>query len=351
MGTGALEDKEDERDYRHEELCSAPVVTWVEKKQEEWRKFPIRDQDGSGSCVAQTTVKVLGTENNREEKLFPILSALDIYDRRSNKPGEGMYGREGMLLGSQFGATLEEFMPSQKKSEGEMNAPVTRTKFTTKVAEIIKGGAVIAIPLNIDSIASVIQSGKCVAIGVNFGSGYNQPVPQLPADGKFPYRHYITGVDTTLWQGKKAIIIEDSWGPTYGFNGQRVILEDWFTAGRITSAFYYEDLDNDWMDKKEDPKPQPNPTPNTEKPKYEFKKDLKVGNTGQDVQMLQKCLKYLKFFPDLQECTGYFGGITLKSVKMFQEAYAKDVLHPWGLSNGTGLVGKTTRAKLNELFK
>jgi hypothetical protein len=351
LGTGALEDKPDERDFRYEELVAkAPVIKWVEKPQKDWNKFPIRYQNGSGTCVAQAVGKLLGTENYREEKLFPVLSALDIYDRRSNKPNEGMYGREGMLLGAKHGATLEEFLPSQNMTEGEMNKPVTRTKYTTKVAEIIKGGAVIGVPNDIDAVADVLDKGKCLTMGINFGSGYNQAVPQLPTDGIYPYRHFITAVDRTLWQGKRAIIIDDSWGTSYGFNGQRVITEDWFAANKIYSVFYYEDLDNDWMDKKEEPKPQPSPTPNIERPRYEFKKDLRVGQNSKDVEMLQKCLQYLKFFPANQVCTGFFGGITLKSVKMFQEAYAKDILHPIGLSVGTGLVAKQTRAKLNELF-
>ena len=351
LGTGSLEEKKDDRKYRHEEISSsAPLATWVEKQQDDWRKFPIRNQSNSSSCVAQTVSKVLGTENFREEKLFPVLSALDIYDRRSNKPDGGMWGKEGMLLGAKFGATLEEFLPSQGMSEGEMNQPVKRTNYTKKVAEIIKGGAVIELPLDIDAFASVIQTGKCLGMGITFGKGYNQPVPELPSDKKYPYRHWITAVDTTLWQGKKAIIIEDSWGPDYGFKGQRVITEDWFDAGKITSGYYYMDLDNDWMEKKDNPNPKPGPTPNIDKPSWKFNKDLRVGDAGVHVRNLQICLKYLKFFPESIDCTGYFGGITMKSVKMFQEAYAKDILHPWKMSTGTGFVGKTTRAKLNKLF-
>ena len=47
--------------------------------------------------------------------------------------------------------------------------------------------------------------------------------------------------------------------------------------------------------------------------------------------------------------TGYFGNLTHNAVVKFQEKYAKDILRPWGLSRGTGLVKKTTLDKINEL--
>jgi peptidoglycan hydrolase-like protein with peptidoglycan-binding domain len=49
--------------------------------------------------------------------------------------------------------------------------------------------------------------------------------------------------------------------------------------------------------------------------------------------------------------TNYFGTLTYKAVIKFQEKYAKDVLEPWGFAKGTGYVGKTTLAKINELMR
>jgi len=48
--------------------------------------------------------------------------------------------------------------------------------------------------------------------------------------------------------------------------------------------------------------------------------------------------------------TGNFLSLTRTAVIRFQEKYAQDVLIPWDLVRGTGVVGSTTRAKINQLL-
>lgn len=67
-------------DFHFEEIVvSADPVNWIEKPQSEWRKFPTFDQDGSGSCVAQTLKKLQGIYIWLKTGVFVKLSASHIY--------------------------------------------------------------------------------------------------------------------------------------------------------------------------------------------------------------------------------------------------------------------------------
>lgn len=81
-----------------------------------------------------------------------------------------------------------------------------------------------------------------------------------------------------------------------------------------------------------------------------FKTDLNYGKIGAEVTLLQRILKIDPRIYTSEKATGYFGNITKQAVIRFQEKYKEDILTPLGLTNGTGFVGGTTRAKLNELY-
>jgi len=86
---------------------------------------------------------------------------------------------------------------------------------------------------------------------------------------------------------------------------------------------------------------------------FTFENNLKYGMSGDEVKYLQIVLKAevgAPTYPDTVGATGWFGPITKSSVIEFQEDYATDVLAPWGLTNGTGFVGSTSRDKLNEFL-
>jgi len=80
---------------------------------------------------------------------------------------------------------------------------------------------------------------------------------------------------------------------------------------------------------------------------YTFNNNLSIGMTGNEVTELQTALQ-----KDGESVTvsGTFDDQTAAAVTSFQGKYQSLVLTPYGLSNGTGYAGKSTRAELNSLF-
>ncbi len=81
-----------------------------------------------------------------------------------------------------------------------------------------------------------------------------------------------------------------------------------------------------------------------------IKLTLKFKDQGEEVRLLQIWLAKDKTIYPEGKITGYFGALTKIAVTKFQEKYASEVLTPNGLTKGTGLVGVSTRAKLNSLY-
>ncbi len=78
-----------------------------------------------------------------------------------------------------------------------------------------------------------------------------------------------------------------------------------------------------------------------------FTRDLNQGEEGNQVRKLQECLaQFSDIYPE-GVISGYFGPKTKSAVIRFQEKYAQEVLHPIGLSRGTGKAGPMTREKLD----
>ena len=100
--------------------------------------------------------------------------------------------------------------------------------------------------------------------------------------------------------------------------------------------------------------PQPS---TTYSPSSTFTRTLKLGSTGPDVKALQKFFNTHGFTisstgngsPGNE--TTYYGPATASAVSRFQEAYAADILSPYGLTQGTGNFGAGTMKKVNGMMK
>lgn len=366
---GALIDErpaeEKAKDYTFEEIvASAAPVDWKEKSWEEMRQFPIFDQDGSGSCVAQTGKKMLGVYVQVKTGVWVELSASHIYQRRFNKPSGGMNGDDVFKI-MQKGTTLAAFAADQKMNDAKMDA-IQVNDFEAKIGEAFKiGNYLTVVDKNIDTIASIIQqTQKAVMLWFYFTYPEWTSIPVVKESNLDLYaaatcRHSVAGCDFTLigkknapknkelW-GKKAILIDDSWGPGAGNGaGRRLITEDFFNARNWFRAhfmnFKFEDQSAPT------PTPTPTPTPVPGKPKHTFLRDLEFSATyvvDPEVKALQDCLKWEGCFPSNTDSTGYFGAITKTAVGKFQVKY--------GIASaadaGFGRCGPKTRAKLNALF-
>lgn len=352
-GTGALLDtrsgEEKLKDYKFEEIVAAVnPVNWVEKGQSAWRKFPIFNQNGSGSCVAQTGAKLLGIMYWLLNGIYVHFSATDLYQRRSNRPGGGMIGVNAFDIMTK-GVTLEELVPSQNMSDAQMDG-VAVPDYKRKVGEIFKIASNFVQPpiKDIDTIASIIQTtGKGVMVWFYFdyAEWTDHPFikfPTLDLYAAATCRHSVTAVDFALVNGVKCLIIEDSWGPTYGLGGQRVIDETFFKTRNWFAAYPVNFQFNDQVN----PQPQPQPQPAPGKPHHVFNTDMELNDKNAEVVALQDCLKYDGDFPTNTASTGLYGSITVAAVKKFQDKY--NIAHAGNA--GYGRTGPKTREKLNQIF-
>lgn len=342
-------EEEKSKDYLFEETVAAVnPVNWIEKPQSEWRKFPIFNQNGSGSCVAQTLAKLLGILYWLKNTLYVHFSATHIYQRRSNKPSGGMAGVDAFNI-AQKGVTLEELVPSQGMTDKQMDDAVI-PQYKQDVGAIFSIPNYVSLPIkNIETIASVIQTtGKGVMVWFYFQGDEWTDVPKVlnpnlnlsaPSTG----RHSVTAVDFTLFEGEKALIIDDSWGVGYGKSGQRIIKESFFNARNWFAAYPIAFK----FDDQTQPQPEPQPQPN--KPKYTFAQVLLFGMRNADVKALQDILKFEGLFPTNISSTSYYGAITAKAVLAFQKKYQVASAEELNSLQGRR-VGTKTIAKLNQLY-
>ena len=339
---GYIIDPADRRDYRREEICGASTpIEWQDLKTPE-SLFPIKSQDASSSCVGQSLSLAGEVLEYYEHKVIRNFSARFFYAQRSNRPDRGMMLREALLIAVKQGFALEYYLPSQNLPEDKMNISADIISDVKEAALVYKPQAFTTSNADFDSFAAILEEKKPLIIAVaGTNEGWATGVPRPPKRGERVWYHALcvppenkNGKNYGLYNGKKAIVFNNSWTERWGIKGQGILTEDYLPY--IYRHFTIEDLPDIWRE--DEPK---------QKPRHFFLRDLWYGMVGDlEVAWLQKCLKFLEFFPTNVPETGNFYSITLKAVEEFQDHYG--VAHA-GVP-GYGRVGPKTRAKLNDIF-
>ncbi len=303
-------------DYKHEDLASGDVpLNWIEHDKKVIKEFEIQNQDGSSSCVAQGTSKILAMHEVKEGRSYSRLCPHFIYTRRENYPDGGMWLPNALSIACNSGSCLEKLLPCDNQPESFMNDRSKETDLARKNAIEYKAKLYFEIKSrSIDAIAQVLESGYGVLLGVRFDYNEWVDVPFIDQNSKLSCGHGIAAVDYVLYNGEKALIIEDSWGPGYGKGGRRIITET-FLKSRCFYAGYITSL-----------------------PNYIFTKTLKFGmKNSVDVRMLQNKLNSLGFILNVD---GNFGKFTQLAVIAVQKKY--------GLKSD-GIVGPNTNKVINTI--
>ena len=205
-------EQEKELDYTHDGVALSSIpVEWIEKTS--FKSYKIKNQDGSSSCVAQATAKLLGVHEVVEGREYKDLSPKYIYTRRLNYPSGGMWFQNALEIACKEGTCLESYLPSDMTDETFMNDKSQETETCRITAPDYKGKTYITITNpTMDSIAQVLSQGYAVLLGFEFD--YNEWVekPFVDPNSKNKCRHGVVAIDFGVYNGERVIAIDDSWG-------------------------------------------------------------------------------------------------------------------------------------------
>lgn len=224
------------KNYQFKEVCTAPFpVSWIEKPKENWKKFPVRNQDGSGTCVAQTYATELSIIFLEKYGVWIDFSASFPYQVRTDPSVMGCNSVDIFDKFPKIGDVFETYMPSQNLNEAQVMA-VRREKYFEDLAKVYNIKR-IQLPIDFETVASTIQAtGKGVMVWFKF-----HPIEWIDkpfiSGNKPTSGHSVTAIDFFLVNGKKYLLILDSWGTNFAIKGYRLISEEYFNARCYMAAY------------------------------------------------------------------------------------------------------------------
>lgn len=326
-------EEEKSKDWKAEELVSAMAIAPIFRtvKEGQWNRYSVRNQNGSGSCVAQTTAKMLEIKRKLVKGDIIKFSASPIYKERSNKPQAGMNSNNALDIAVKHGSCREFDMPSENLSDAQIDA-LAYPKNYEDLNNIAVPTSYVTTPVSFDYVAGIIEREGCAMIWIN--TDYQSWCKDIPTKGgrKGEVVHSITGVDAFTFKGVQYILIEDSWGEFGEYHGQRLLTREFFNDAVFYCATFMTftfDVDNT-------------------KRFAEFFSDMQFGQRNSEIVRLQDFLKSKGHFPVNSVSTGYYGNVTAKAVYDFQVKYAVASMETLNALKGKR-VGVATRKKINEM--
>lgn len=290
-------------DFRHEELVAGvPVAQWLTKAQPDgfqmdlsskiWRRFPVRQQDGSGACVAFTVAKIASILLYNDQKEYVSFSPASIYTNRKNKPFGGMFGYDAWNIATNLGVSLDVLMPSDQLDDTKLDA-IPYQIHDKLVASQFKIRGYVQIS-DFESIAAMAERGIPVMMWFSLsGKEWGDFPTILPGVNAFS-GHSITAVDAVKFDDVDYIVAEDSYGTFGRFPGQRLISKQYFDTRNLYAAY---------------PRTFTFATETSVRPTYDG-----------SIVSLQDCLKWGGFFPIDVDSSGVYGPVTRRAVTAFQKA-------------------------------
>jgi hypothetical protein len=277
--------------------------------------YPMYSQDGSSSCVAMSVCLIASILYYLRTQISIKFSASWVYQQRSNRQSLGMIGTEAFKIASK-GLLPYELMPCMDLGETAINSLPIHPWYQ-KVADVFAfEDTLVQLPIgDIETVASVMQvTGKPINVwfSFNYTEWTGEPVVLV---NNPPSRHSVVAVDYGIWNGKKCIVIQDSWGQnSTQYQGRRIISEDFFRQRNLFSAYTM---------------------------RFRFDATGKNEVYNGSIISFQKCMRSLGLFPSNISFVENFGVITKKACTDFQKMQNIPV---------TGIIDSTTKAKLLELF-
>lgn len=193
-----------------------------------------RDQDGSGSCVAQSLAKLIEVILFKKRGIKFKFSATPIYQKRSNKPESGMIGQNAMDIVIKFFTCLEDMVKSENMNDTMMDAmPVDVQELAKFTAKFFKENNV-SFSYFVDNsptfyeLAQYIENeGGAIAFISSDYTNWCKDRPTTSPDNKRNIGHSTCYHELINLNGEDLIVLDESWGKystsEMGDRGQRLM--------------------------------------------------------------------------------------------------------------------------------